>query len=111
MFSYYTISTDDDQMQLSALVDIKDYTKYHMPSLTLSKELNISWDSEPYLVTKVYPYLKNDLINLEKSCIADGINFEEVIQEFDGIFSSYKSELLEMFDMAFSIGLLKMQLC
>ncbi len=93
MFKYITLSTDKDEFRVSSLIVSKkdEKLKFDMPSLEIliDGEVTESWNSEPYLIEEVYPYLKGEKEN----------------EELDEIFSTYKEEILEIFEEAFSLGI------
>ncbi len=95
MLKYITLATEKDDFRITALITskIKEPIKFEHPSFQFvidGKETDC-WDSEEYLVKEVYPYLKNEVES----------------DEFDDLFSNYKEELLDLFEEAFELGVLK----
>ncbi len=76
MFKYITLATEKEE--------------YPSFDIMIDGEVVESWDSLPYLIEEVYPYLK-------------GEKMDDVL---DDKLSYYKVELLEMFEEAFSLGIL-----
>lgn len=91
MFSYTTFETDDSSFKLSAII----YNGTHsMPSLyhMMNGSIHDEVDSIDYLL-EIYKYLKDDLKT-----------DPNLIEDFESIYSSYKQELLEMFNEANKLG-------
>lgn len=91
MFSYTTFETDDSSFKLSAII----YNGTHsMPSLyhVMNGSIHDEVNSIDYLL-EIYKYL-SDAPDIDS----------DLIEDFESIYSSYKQELLEMFNEANKLG-------
>lgn len=91
MFSYTAFETDDSSFKLCAIIYNGTYSMpalYHMVENSIQDEVN----SIDYLL-EIYKYL-SDAPDIDS----------DLIEDFESIYSSYKQELLEMFNAANKLG-------
>lgn len=95
MYKSITIATEQEEFKVSALIISKgkEPLKFDFPSFDILIDGAVveSWDSVPYLIEEVYPYLKG----------------EREDEDLDDKLSFFKEELLEVFEEAFHLGILK----
>lgn len=88
MTKWTVISSDDEFVNFSALLDGNEY--YGVSLNFDAGDGQEVWDDEQYLVKELYPYLNSD----------------DSHEEFDLLFGDRKAEMLEMFDEALKLGFL-----
>lgn len=98
MFKHITIQTEDNKYSISALINKNG--DYVMPSFNIKENTDNQeiWDNDTYLIEELYPKLVQYKESTER--IFELLDIE-VIPESDIL------DILELFEEAFKIGVLK----
>jgi len=97
MMQYHVIATDEDDIQLSIMLNEKGY---YMPSLLFKEEFldipkDIYWDNEDFLFQEFYPFL---IRFRDRMLIEDKEDFQEIIHLLED--GDTVDQLIEMFETA-----------